>query len=180
MNVTLITASVCTYVSWRRSYRPWKILVFFILLSVGGHVKGMPAVILPLGIVVAHTLLPLIQSLGRIGGATSVRNELRNILEPGIAILRKQLFWILLGLALGVALYLFPFYLSYLQRGDWELLTLVYRENFVRVFQAFDHREPIYDYFKVLPAMLLPWSLWTPGAFGWAVKRFPKHAGFPI
>ena len=54
----------------------------------------------------------------------------------------------------------------------------MYRENFVRAFQAFDHKEPVYDYVRILPAMFLPWSLWLPGALGWAVKRFPKHEGF--
>ena len=178
MNVAFITASICTYVSWRNRYHPWKPLVFFLLLFVGGHAKGMPAVIVPLGVVIAHTLLPLIESLFCLRNGSSLRNELGGILRTAMAVILRQFAWILVGLALGLAVYLLPFYLSYLQRGDWELLRLMYRENFVRVFQAFDHREPIYDYFKVLPAMLLPWSLWIPGAFGWAVKRFPKHEGF--
>jgi 4-amino-4-deoxy-L-arabinose transferase-like glycosyltransferase len=178
MNVTFITACICTYVSWCDSYRPWKPVVFFLLLFAGGQAKGMPAVIVPLGVVATHILLPFIQSLGRIGRETSIRNELQDILKTRIAILWKQVPWIVLGSVMGVALYLLPFYLSYLERGDWNLLASMYKENFVRVFQAFDHREPIYDYFMVLPVMLLPWSLWIPGAFGWAVKRFPKHEGF--
>jgi 4-amino-4-deoxy-L-arabinose transferase-like glycosyltransferase len=178
MNVTFIAASICTYVSWRSSYHPWKPVVFFLLLFVGGHAKGMPAVIVPLGIVITHTLLLVIESLLCLRSWSSLRNELEGVLRITMAVIRRQIAWILVGSALGLAVYLLPFYLSYLQRGDWELLRLMYRENFVRVFQAFDHREPIYDYLKVLPVMLLPWSLWVPGAFGWAVKRFPKHEGF--
>ena len=178
MNVAFITASICTYVSWRSSYHPWKPVVFFLLLFVGGHAKGMPAVIVPLGVVVTHTLLPHIESLLCLRSGSSLRNELKGILRITVAGIRRQFAWILVGSALGLGVYLLPFYLSYLQRGDWELLRLMVRENFVRVFQAFDHREPIYDYLKVLPAMFLPWSLWLPGALGWAVKRFPKHGGF--
>ena len=74
-------ASICTYVSWRDSYRPWKPVVFFLLLFVGGHAKGMPAVIVPLGVVVTHTLLPLIESLIRLRSGSSLRNELEGILK---------------------------------------------------------------------------------------------------
>ncbi len=43
---------------------------------------------------------------------------------------------------------------SYGQNG----LYLVYRENFLRYFQPFDHKDPIYTYFLYLPIYLLPWT----------------------
>ena len=37
-------------------------------------------------------------------------------------------------------------------------LELVWRENIVRVFNAFDHKDPIYSYLYNLPRTLLPWA----------------------
>lgn len=56
--------------------------------------------------------------------------------------------------------YVLPFWLSsyysndqYHQNG----LYLVYRENIVRYFHPFDHKDPIYTYFIFLPIYLFPW-----------------------
>jgi 4-amino-4-deoxy-L-arabinose transferase-like glycosyltransferase len=38
-------------------------------------------------------------------------------------------------------------------------LYLVYRENFLRFFQPFDHQGPIYTYLIYLPVYLFPWTL---------------------
>jgi 4-amino-4-deoxy-L-arabinose transferase-like glycosyltransferase len=89
----------------------------------------------------------------------------------------RRLPWIAVGLVVGAALYVLPFYLSYHHRGDWQLLELMVRENFVRAFDPFDHVEPPWYYLYILPAMFLPWSLWLPGAIGWALKRIREDAG---
>lgn len=67
-----------------------------------------------------------------------------------------------LAITPGVVLYLLPFMISgyvdtqgYGQNG----LYLVYRENFLRYFQPFDHRGPFYTYFLYLPIYLLPWTV---------------------
>jgi hypothetical protein len=76
----------------------------------------------------------------------------------------KQLWRPSLYLALipALLLYFLPFVAStyfsseaYTQNG----LYLVYRENFLRYFQAFDHQGPIYTYFIYLPIYLLPSAL---------------------
>ena len=67
-----------------------------------------------------------------------------------------------LGLIPAVLVYIFPFWASahfgntgYGQNG----LYLAYRENVMRYFQPFDHKDPIYTYFLYLPIYLLPWTL---------------------
>jgi hypothetical protein len=94
------------------------------------------------------------------------------------ALLARQAGWIAMGLILGGGLYLLPFLLSHAERGDWLLLQLMWKENFVRGFKAFDHKDTVFYYFYILPAMFLPWSLFLPGALGWAGKQFKGHAGW--
>jgi 4-amino-4-deoxy-L-arabinose transferase-like glycosyltransferase len=62
----------------------------------------------------------------------------------------------------AVIVYLLPFWLSAHFGGDTygvSGLYLVYRENFLRYFQPFDHKDPIYTYFAYLPIYLLPWAV---------------------
>lgn len=62
----------------------------------------------------------------------------------------------------GLLIYLLPFWLSSHYGGEeygQSGLYLVYKENFLRYFQPFDHRGPIYTYFVYLPIYLLPWTL---------------------
>lgn len=75
---------------------------------------------------------------------------------------KKHLQWsVFLSAVPALFVYLFPFWLSahvgganYGQSG----LYLVYRENILRYFQPFDHKDPIYTYFIFLPIYLLPWT----------------------
>jgi len=73
--------------------------------------------------------------------------------------MRVSLFMSLLP---ALIIYILPFWLSahinsehYSQNG----LYLVYRENFLRYFHPFDHKDPIYIYFIFLPIYLLPWTI---------------------
>ena len=46
-----------------------------------------------------------------------------------------------------------------LPNHDLSGLELVWRENIVRVFMPFDHKDPIYSYLYNLPRILAPWTL---------------------
>ncbi len=154
LNLCFLVGAVAVYVEGVLFFRPWKTILFFGLLAMGGQAKGMPAVLLPLGIAGLDLLL------------------FRR------ALLLRQAGWIGLGFIFGAGLYLLPFILSRLDCGDWRLLQLMWKENFVRGFNAFDHKDRFYYYVYILPAMFVPWSLWLPGALGWAGKQFKKHAGW--
>src|SRR5262249_54003396 len=147
------TAAIAVYLEATRRARRWHAPVFFALLAVGGHAKGMPAVLVPLAVASADAVVS-----GRVTAFAARRRELS------------------LGAALGIALYLAPFASSRLARSDWELLRLMWVENFVRAFAAFDHTASVYYYVYMLPAMLLPWGLWLPGALISAARR-DRNAG---
>jgi 4-amino-4-deoxy-L-arabinose transferase-like glycosyltransferase len=142
------TASVAVYLETKRSPRRWHAPLFFALLALGGHCKGMPAVLVPLGVAGADVLL-----------------------SSQLLVFVRRWRELVLGGAIGVALYLAPFLASRLARGDWQLLYLMYVENFVRAFDAFDHSDNVFYYVYTLPAMLLPWGVWLPGALISAARR---------
>jgi 4-amino-4-deoxy-L-arabinose transferase-like glycosyltransferase len=142
------TAAIAVYLETKRSPRRWHAPVFFALLALGGHCKGMPAVLVPLGVAGADVLL-----------------------SSQLVVFARRWRELVLGGALGVALYLAPFLASRLARGDWQLLYLMYVENFVRVFDAFDHTDSVFYYVYTLPVMLLPWGLWLFGALISAARR---------
>jgi len=113
---------------------------------------------------------------------TSLCKGLIGAVVPVLAILpdmiyqhrwKKHLnFRILLGLIPALIVYILPFIVSasinndsYAQNG----LYLVYRENFLRYFQPFDHKDPIYTYFIYLPIYLLPWTIFFIPAL-WNLK----------
>jgi len=148
------TASVAVYLETKRSPRRWHAPVFFALLALGGHCKGMPAVLVPLGVAGVDVLL-----------------------SSQLLVFARRWRELLLGGAVGVALYLVPFLASRLVRGDWQLLHLMYVENFVRAFDAFDHTASVFYYVYTLPAMLLPWGLWLPGALASAAVRRDRSEG---
>jgi 4-amino-4-deoxy-L-arabinose transferase-like glycosyltransferase len=142
------TAALAVYLAAKRDARGWQPSLFFALLALGGHAKGMPAVLVPLAVAGADALFD--HKLGDFAARWRT---------------------VLLGVVLGVALYLAPFAASRLVRGDWQLFHLMWVENFVRAFAAFDHTDTVFYYVYTLPAMLLPWGLWLPGALLSAARR---------
>ena len=68
------------------------------------------------------------------------------------------------ALVLSAAVYAAPFLAEALAAGSGDSLFLVFRENVVRFFAPFDHREPWYFYLYTIFPVLAPWSLFLPGA----------------
>ncbi len=74
-------------------------------------------------------------------------------------------------------IYFFPFWAStyfsatgYSQNG----LYLVYKENILRYFHPFDHKDPIYTYFIYLPIYTLPWAFFFIPALFSLKKRWKQ------
>jgi 4-amino-4-deoxy-L-arabinose transferase-like glycosyltransferase len=154
LNLMFITGAVAVYTESVIAYRRWQAPAFFVLLAVGGHVKGLPAWIVPLGIVGVDALV-------------ARRRELL-----------RHAPWMGSWALVGAGLYALPFVASYFERGDWGLARLMWRENVIRALDAFDHTAPVWYYAAILPVLFLPWSLWLVGALGWAGRRFREHRGF--
>jgi 4-amino-4-deoxy-L-arabinose transferase-like glycosyltransferase len=124
--------------------------VFFLILAVASWMKGL--------IAPAVAMLVLIPDLLR-------EQNWRRHLHVSL----------LLAGVLATAIYFIPFTLSVLVGGEHygsSGLWLVFRENFVRYFDAFDHKEPVYLYFYALPLYQFPWSIFLPFAIVGAVRRW--------
>jgi 4-amino-4-deoxy-L-arabinose transferase-like glycosyltransferase len=134
-NVAFILLAVLWY--WTRRERPGFVsyAVFYLICATGAHFKGLPAAVLP-GIV----CLPDVLREGR----------WRRYLSASHAA----------ALCLGVFLYLAPFlYAAFTAENYGESgLYLVFRENILRFFSAFDHQEPFYVYIYYVPMLFLPWA----------------------
>ena len=124
--------------------------VFFLILAVASWMKGL--------IAPAVAMLVLIPDLLR-------EQNWRRHLHMKLA----------LAGVLGAAIYFVPFVLSLLVGGedyDSNGLWLVFRENFVRYFNAFDHKDPVYLYLYALPLYQFPWSIFLPFAIVGTVQRW--------
>ncbi len=134
-NMTFILLAVLWY--WHRRDKPGFVsfAVFYLICATGAHFKGLPAAVLP-GII----CLPDVLRQGRWRRYLSLSH--------------------LAALFLGVAIYLYPFLYAawtaenYSENG----LYLVFRENILRFFSAFDHKEPPYVYLYYVPMLFLPWA----------------------
>jgi 4-amino-4-deoxy-L-arabinose transferase-like glycosyltransferase len=138
LNVAAITGAVAWY--FERRTRPGLVsqVVFCAILAVGALMKGLVAPVLTF-IAVAPDLF----SAGR------WRSHLKWSLLPAAAT-----FLILYGL---------PFLLAS-STGESQGLQMVFQENVLRYFKAFDHREPWYFYLYMFPLYLLPWVALLPAA----------------
>lgn len=147
-------AGILCAVSWyfANKHRPgfFVFLVFFVIMALTGLCKGLvgPAVIL---LAVLPDLL--------------TGHTLKTCLRPSL----------FLALLPGLLLYFLPFWASshhggadYAQNG----LAMVWRENVVRYFHAFDHKGPVWTYLEFLPVYLMPWTLFFIPALWTLPKRW--------
>lgn len=111
--------------------------IFFLVLSLTALCKGLVGIVVPL-IAILPDLL-------------HQQNFRRH--------LTFRFFWSMIPAGI---IYVLPFWASnhfggehYQQSGLYQ----VYRENILRYFQPFDHKDPIYTYFLFLPIYLLPWAI---------------------
>ncbi len=121
----------------------WSYLLFYLICFAGALTKGLPALVMPLAVVAPWLLL---------------QNRWKKHLKVSN----------FLALAIASAAYFTPFYLAAvtplapgqaLPAGEPTTgLALVWRENVVRVFQPFDHKDPFFSYLYNLPRVMLPWA----------------------
>ncbi len=133
-NLAFIMLAVSWYILRRDRTDFLSYLIFYFICAVGAHFKGLTAVAVPIVVAACDILL---------------RDKIRAHIN----------FKNLVAMAIGVAIYLIPFiYAS--QSGhnyNQEGLYLAFRENILRFFKAFDHKEPFYVYFYYVPYLMLPW-----------------------
>lgn len=133
-------------------------LIFYLICFLGALAKGLPALVMPFVVIAPHLL--------------AEKRWLKH--------LRVSNF---LAFFLAAGLYFLPFYLASIlpmepplraQGNELSGLELVWRENIVRVFNAFDHKDPFYSYFYNLPRTLLPWVLVIGVSIAGMVRNWKK------
>lgn len=127
-------------------------LVFYLILFVGSQMKGLTAFVVP--------VLAILPDLLR-------QRRWRWLLWPS--------HWLAFGI--GAAVYFAPFVFAALSRPESYQesgLILVFRENFERFVQPFDHKGPIYLYLGVVPLLALPWFPVFSGAIITSAKNWKK------
>ena len=72
------------------------------------------------------------------------------------------------AIPIGLAFYGWPFLTSLELAGSNQGLRMVWRENVVRFFHPFDHRNPLYLYCGAIFALMAPWSMLLPAALAQA------------
>ena len=133
-------------------------LIFYLACFLGALTKGLPALVMPFVVIAPHLL---------VGNRWLKHLRVSNFLAFFVA----------------AGLYFLPFYLASVMplesplRAQGNALTgleLVWRENVVRVFDAFDHKDPFYSYLYNLPRTLLPWALVIFVAIAGMVRNWKK------
>ncbi len=148
-NEAFSTAAIAWYLAYRDRKSFGGYLVFFLICFLGAHAKGLATIAVPFLAVLTDLILN-----------------------------RKFRFhcnWkAVAALAVGLGAYMIPFELSKAVApaispatqsvidGDGTVKTsgiaLALRENIIRYFAPFDHKEPFYSYFIHVPRLTLPWS----------------------
>ena len=134
LNLAGILLAIAWYFEKRNQTTTFDYAVFFMIVAITSLCKGLVGAVIPLLAVFIDMCLQ-----------GSLRAHLRLPL--------------LIATLPAIIVYLLPFWLSshiggtsYSEDG----LYLVYRENILRYFHPFDHKDPIYTYFIYLPIYLLP------------------------
>lgn len=146
-NVAGSLLAVAIYLSNREHAKFTHFLQFFTVVALTSLCKGIVAAVIVLIVVGIDVLL---------------RGTLKRYLSLSV----------MPACLCGVVLFCIPFLLSaYYPDTNFVSnnnsgLYLVYKENIVRFFKPFDHKDPFYSYFIYLPIYLLPWIiLFVPALF---------------
>lgn len=155
-NVAFIMLAVTWFFRYRDSRAFYHYLVFWLICGAGAQMKGLTAFVVP-----ALLLFPWLVR----------ERRLLLHLNPAHA----------LAALIGVAFFLLPYFGAamlplpegyVLPHNDLSGLDLVIRENVVRFFQPFDHRDPVYSYLYHVPRLLLPWVFVFIAALVFALRNY--------
>ncbi len=148
-NVAFIVLAVLWYHVRRNRPGFVSFLVFYAICATGAQFKGLPAVVVP--------CLACLPDMLRRGGWR------RCVSVPHIA-----------ALVTGILLYLAPFWYASLSAEGYGQsgFQLVFRENILRFFNAFDHKEPFYVYFRYVPLLFFPWTPVVTGAVADGIRNY--------
>jgi len=150
ITMTGVLLSLLFFLYDEKSPHPLWFYLFFLSMAANSLTKGLLGFVLPLVVIVPYL------AIRKEGGRLRNRHLLPAVL-----------------LSLGV--YFLPFLIDSGPGGAGRSLYLVFRENIVRFFAPFDHKEPIYFYFYEIFLIFAPWALFLPGAIRHLCRKREKR-----
>lgn len=154
-NLAAIILAVAWYWAWRDKPGFLSYAVFYLICFVGAQTKGMAAIAVPLVVVLPDVLR---------------ESRWRSYLSLSHAA----------ALLLGLMVYMAPLAYAEATRTGYHAsgLYMAFRENIIRYFQPFDHKEPFYVYFRYVPQLVFPWIPLLLAAI-WSAALAFKKADWP-
>ncbi|MGE5293996.1 MAG: ArnT family glycosyltransferase, partial [Solirubrobacterales bacterium] len=150
-NLAAIILAVAWY--WARRDKPGFVsyVVFYVICFVGSQTKGMAAIALPILLVLPDVLKG---------------QRWRSYLSVSHA----------LAILVGLAVYVMPLVYAETTRTGYQQsgLYMAFKENIVRYFRPFDHKEPFYVYLGYVPELVFPWTPLFVAAVWTAITTFRR------
>ncbi len=167
-------AALLLFVKYEKRQDGWWVAGLWIVMAFTSLTKGLLGFVLP--IMVIGLYCTLAEGWRPFGGAI-----LQGALGARIQWIFERNRWLfnwksIPAIAIGIAIYSFPFWFSRQVEGSDKGLQMVWRENVVRFFHPFDHRGPVYLYVYVIFAIMAPWAMLLPAALVEAHERRREHA----
>lgn len=167
-------AALLLFLKYENRQDGWWVIGLWIIMALTSLTKGLLGFVLP--IMVIGLYCTLAEGWRMFGDAIlhgPIGDRIRWVIE------RNQ--WLfnwrsIPAIAIGIAIYSFPFWFSKQVEGSDKGLQMVWRENVVRFFHPFDHRGPVYLYVYVIFALMAPWAMLLPAALVEAHQRRREHA----
>ncbi|HUY38053.1 MAG TPA: glycosyltransferase family 39 protein [Candidatus Binataceae bacterium] len=162
-------AALLLFLKYENRQDGWRVVGLWIIMALTSLTKGLLGFVLP--IMVIGLYCTLAQGWRAFGDAIlhgAISSRVRWVTERN----RWLFTWKSIpAIAIGIALYSFPFWFSKQVEGSDKGLQMVWRENVVRFFHPFDHRGPVYLYVYVIFALMAPWAMLLPAALVEAHQR---------
>ncbi len=148
-NLCFIVISICWYIYFEKKADFFSYAGFYLICAVGAQFKGLTAVAVPIVVVSCHIFL-------------------NNTWKRHLNISN------LLAAVLAAIVYVAPFFYAKISAQNYgqEGLQLAFRENILRFFRAFDHKEPFYVYLYYVPLLCMPWVFFLAGFLADGLKNY--------
>lgn len=140
----------------------WWVMAFWLIMAVTSLMKGLIGFVLPLMVIGIYSVYA--EGWGALRQGI-FRGKLAGRL-PWLTTRSRWLFqWKTLpAVMIALAVYSFPFVMSYMETRSNIGAYKVLRENVARFFTPFDHQEPLYFYLYRIFSLMAPWSVFLPAA----------------
>jgi len=171
LNMLAVWGVLWCYISGGAEGRPGWTTALYLTAGAGSFLKGPVAAAAAFAVIVLYSAAGVALRLRKDSFSGSnlqkaLKAESRWIFSRGAAL------GIGAGAALFAALLLCPFLLS----GDSGLMRLMWKENVIRFFEPFDHKDPVYSYVVYGAVYFAPWTLLFLAAL-FDAKAWPAGKG---